>query len=119
MEGVDVWPLVTGEASTIRDHIITGFHDWAAVRDKEWNYQVRFEDPEAEPRLYHHTEDPGEQRNVAAEHPDVVAKQRGRLEALLGQSLPAKLPDTTHPSAGPYVTRFDRLFESGKIKLPE
>ena len=73
----------------------------------------------AEPRLFHHPEDPDEQHNVADRYPDVLARQRERLEALLGQPLPAKLPDRTVPSAGPYVQRFDALMQMGKIRTPE
>jgi len=42
LDGCDVWPLVTGEVTSLRDHIVTGFNDWACVRDDEWLYQIMF-----------------------------------------------------------------------------
>ena len=119
LDGCDVWPLVTGEVTSLRDHIVTGFNDWACVRDDEWLYQIMFGKEGAEPRLFHTPHDPDEQHNVADRYPDVLARQRERLEALLGQPLPAKLPDRTVPSAGPYVQRFDALMQMGKIRTPE
>ncbi|MFC1806039.1 sulfatase, partial [Planctomycetota bacterium] len=72
VDGIDVWPIVTGDAASVRDHIVTGFREWACVRDDEWCYQVQFEKPDAKARLFHHTEDPGEQHDVAAEFPESI-----------------------------------------------
>ena len=81
MTGLDFWPTVRGEA--VRDHVVTGFGWFGAVRTSEWNYVFpcrvlpagRAGDPE--PRLYHVTEDPGEQVNVAEKHPEVVEEMKG------------------------------------------
>ena len=119
VDGIDVWPLATGEADAVRDHVITGYGDFASVRDAEWNFQVAFEAQDPKARLYHLASDPQEKKNVAAAHPEAVRKQQERLEALLGQRLPAQLPDKTHPTEGPYVKRFENLVKAGKIKLPQ
>lgn len=98
MDGLDFWPLVTGEAEVIRDHVVIAWADWAegrargtvSVRDDEWNYQVRTGQEDDAPALYHLTEDPNEDRNVVDEHPEVVARQRARVEAVMRQPLPGQ-----------------------------
>jgi hypothetical protein len=69
------------------------------VRDDQWNYVVAVgrEDPNAE--LYHLPSDPDEKKNVISEYPDVVRKQRARLEAILGQPLPATLNEVCDRAA--------------------
>lgn len=98
MDGLDFWPLVTGEAEVMRDHVVIAWADWAegrargtvSVRDDEWNYQVRTGQEDDAPALYHLTEDPNEDRNVVDEHPEVVARQRARVEAVMRQPLPGQ-----------------------------
>ncbi len=114
VEGVDVWPLATGEGGPVRDHVVTGFGDFACVRDEEWNCQIRYEAPNAPAKLFHHAEDMAEKIDVATKYPDVVARQKSRLEALLGQTLPARPMDKTYPSAGPYVQRYENLVKQGR-----
>ncbi|MCX7015533.1 MAG: sulfatase, partial [Candidatus Sumerlaeota bacterium] len=118
VDGVNVWPLVTGERESVRDHVITGFQSFAAVRDEEWNCLFNFEQANAKPRLMHLPADPHELTNAAAEHPDVVRRQRQRLEALLGQPLPATLSDKTYPTDGPYHKLIQNFQKAGKIVLP-
>lgn len=100
VDGENVWPLVIGERERIRDHVVIGWASgppapWgrASVRDEEWNYVTAIDrdDPNAE--LYHLPSDPEEHDNVISDYPDVVAKQRARLEAVLGQPLPATLAE--------------------------
>ena len=112
-DGENVWPLVTGERDSIRDHVVIGWAGWgsgsitkrASVRDDEWNYIVTIdkEDPDAE--LYYLPSDPDEKNNIIANHPEIVSKQRTRLEAVLGQPLPARLNEITdHPAPPPFNT---------------
>jgi len=99
VDGQDFWTLVTGERSSLRDHIVIGWAGFvtgnaggrASVRDDEWNYVVSVHEEDSCPELYHLPSDPDEVRNVHDEHPEVVAKQRERLEAVVGQPLPAHL----------------------------
>jgi len=119
VDGENVWSLATGESDGVRDHVITGWGSFASVRDEEWNYIVDFETADATPVLYHHQSDPKEDTDVAADHPDVIEKQRKRLEALLEQELPAVLPDKTYPAEGPFITRYDNLIKSGRIDPPK
>jgi len=110
-EGEDVWPLVTGERSRIRDHVVIGWASMglgpapgrASVRDEEWNYVTHVHQEDPRPELYYLPTDPEERKNVVAEHPDVVARQRSRLEAVLGQPLPATLPELCDMASPPIV----------------
>ena len=89
LDGRDVWPWAK-EAAPARDHVITGWEGHASVRDERWNLLVNTLDASAARRLYDLAVDPREERDVAAEHPDVVTRQLSRLEALLGAPLPAR-----------------------------
>ncbi|MFH1929202.1 MAG: hypothetical protein ABIK79_13670, partial [Chloroflexota bacterium] len=108
VDGEDAWSLVTGEREMIRDHVVIGWAEFsvgnagarASVRDDEWNYVVSVHEEDPNPELYHLPSDPGEEHNVHGQHPDVVARQRKRLEAVVGQPIPAKLNevcDSVHP----------------------
>ena len=101
VDGQSAWPLVTGSATSTRDHIITGWGSYASVRDRSWNYTVNFEEPEVDTRLYDLVNDPLEQHNVAPDRPDIVAQKRAGLEEFLGQPLPARLPDHVFASNAP------------------
>ena len=51
------------------------------------------------PRLFHSVSDPKEEHNVAAAHPEVVSQLQGKLEDLIGDSLPTTYthqPTTEH-----------------------
>ena len=86
--------LIEGKSgATGRDYVITGWGNMASVRDRDWNYVVRFEDPEGTERLFDLRNDPYELKDVASSHADRVKERRRRLEALTGQELGTKLPD--------------------------
>jgi arylsulfatase A-like enzyme len=79
MTGKSVWPLVTGEAERLREFVVTGFHDseHRCLRDEEWSYIKR---PAGEaPELYNLLQDPTEQHNLAAEHPEELQRMAGQL----------------------------------------
>lgn len=86
--------LIEGRSDAAgRDYAITGWGDYASVRDHDWNYTVRFEQSDGTEQLFDLRADPQEQRNVASEHPDIVRERRRRLERLLNQELNTPLPD--------------------------
>lgn len=93
LEGGNVWPWAA-ERAPERDHVVIGWEAHASVRDRHWNLLLHTQDLGAERRLYDLVADPEERRNVAAEHPEVVARQVARLEALLGAPLPARFVHT-------------------------
>jgi arylsulfatase A-like enzyme len=96
VDGLDVWPLVTRDTESVRDHVVIGWAEFsmgpakgrASVRDEKWNYTVSLDKPE-EQELFDLTTDPEETHNVASDHPDVVSQQRNRVESVIGQPLPA------------------------------
>ena len=107
MDGEDVWSLVTGEKEEIRDHVVIGWCNTASVRDDEWNYVTDFtlkDDPDS--ALYHLSSDPEEMHNVIKEHPEVVKKQRERLEVVLGRPLPAEPSEKLPPSEIPAILQY-------------
>ena len=94
--GRSTLPLIEGNTSKApepREFVITGWSDFASVRDRDWNYTVNFENPEGTERLYDLRRDTLELRDVSADHANVVRDRRRLLEAHLGQELPAKLED--------------------------
>jgi len=110
VDGENVWPLVTGERERVRDHVVTGWAVFgsgnagarASVRDDEWNYITTVHEEDPQPELYHLPSDPEERINVHDQHPEIVAKQRARLEAVIGQPIPAQLNEVCdHPVRPP------------------
>lgn len=99
-DGQSLVPVLDGRAAG-REYVIVGWGSYASVRDRTWNYIVNYEQPDQDERLYHLPSDPAEQVNVAARFPEVVRQQRQRLAALLGQPLPATLPDRGAPGIAP------------------
>lgn len=121
-QGLSLRPLLNDEASDFprRDFLIDGYWRFchltptallAQVRDQWWSLVVNTDTTGAHSEfrparvdsiigLFNLTEDPGEQRDLQVEHPDVVAELRGRLEdklaheARLGRLLTASAPGT-------------------------
>jgi len=98
IDGGDVWPVLSGQAGAKSPHadlfyFYSGFN-LQAVRSGPWKLQLAGNDgsgkgkgkakqaPKAEPfpRLYNLADDIGESKNVAAAHPDVVAKLQTLVE---------------------------------------
>jgi arylsulfatase A-like enzyme len=71
------------------------------------------DEPKFEDELYDLTTDPGERRNVAHQHPDVVAELRARLAAGLANTPAADAPATA--AAGPPSTLRIRFAGAGQV----
>jgi arylsulfatase A-like enzyme len=120
VDGQDAWPLVTGARKQLRDHIVTGWAGFvsgnaggrASVRDDEWNYVVTVHQEDEAPELYSLDDDPEERTNVHDQYPEVVAKQRRRLEAVLGQPLPAQLNEVCDPAPPPMAVMLQKRLGS-------
>ncbi len=89
VDGGVVWPFASHPAPP-RDHVVIGWETHASVREERWNLLMDATEPTAPPRLYDLAADPREEHNVISEHPEVVIRLRSRLEAVLGEPLPAR-----------------------------
>jgi arylsulfatase len=64
--------------------------------------------------LYHLKDDPGESRNVLAEHPDVAARLRSAYEAWWREILPhLENEDAIGPKSNPFKDRYWAQFGGG------
>lgn len=92
IDGISILPTLLGNKQDLSDRFLYWeFHEKGyqqAVRFGDWK-AVRLA-PESEMELYDLSSDPGEEKNVAAQHPDVTA----RIEAFLET---ARTPSTAWP----------------------
>jgi len=128
VDGQSAWPLVTGEKQKLRDYIITGWADWrigpaggrASVRTNEWNYIVTIDQPD-KGELYYIPTDPEEKHDVIDQYPEVAQALREKLEALLGQRIPATLPELCDRALSPistYLQKKQRLEQKTLHDVP-
>jgi arylsulfatase A-like enzyme len=82
MDGTDLSTLFDHRSPPRRDFAYGGYSDQHYVRTGRWTYMSdnRFE----RPKLFDVKQDPHEQRDVAAEHPDVVAELQEDLRRRIG-----------------------------------
>ena len=76
VDGISVLPALQGRAQQDRDYLYWEFEEQRgfnqAVRVGDWKGVRR--NPDAPTEIYNLVEDLGESRNVAARHPDIVAR---------------------------------------------
>ena len=72
LHGQSLLPLMGGEVDKVRDYVYTGHHgrQWS-IRNRQWAYLLNI-DGSAGPMLYSRLDDPTEQNNVVAQHPEVA-----------------------------------------------
>jgi arylsulfatase A-like enzyme len=105
VDGVNIWPWISGQAGTANPHRVLYFYwerELQAVRAGRWKLHlphayrtlagkpggnggkpVPYSQAKTEIALYDLEIDPGETKNVAANHPDVVRQLRGAVLARL------------------------------------
>jgi len=100
LDGIDIWPLMTGQRQEIEREALLYFDGWhlQCVRRGRWKLHLaRYNSVAyspapaggrvnlllANPELYDVSRDVDESYDVAAEHPDVVQDLRARAERLL------------------------------------
>jgi arylsulfatase A len=100
LDGIDVWPLLSGQRSAIEREVLLYFDDWnvQCARWGKWKlhfmrYNVppyvpapqegRVNLPLPVPELYKLESDPDESYDVAPENPKIVAEIQSRVERLL------------------------------------
>ena len=107
-EGIDIWPLATGEAEVLRPFVVNGWagnsngnaSGWASVMDDRWLYScpvAREDDSEVLFAL------PDQDTDVIADHPDVVETARKRIEAVVNQPLDTlRFNEVCDPGPSPF-----------------
>lgn len=87
MTGKSAWKLVTGEADSLRDAVVTGYHQSPirCVRDEKYSLVAL---PDGNHELYDLQADPGETNNIYDENPEIA----NRLLNHLGYWSYTKLP---------------------------
>ncbi len=113
IDGLENSSVFTG-AKSVRDHVIEqALQNNLAIREGDWKYipaharkgqkgqkPGEVEEPDREKevvdglneQLYDLAKDPGETRNLAAEHPDVVKRLKARLEESKAKGVALPLP---------------------------
>ena len=87
LDGVDVWSTLAEGKPSPRTEIVYNVEPFrAAVRQGNWKLIWRTMLPSSA-ELYDLAQDPAEQSNVAAAHPDKVAELQKRLEALAREAV--------------------------------
>jgi len=96
-DGTNVLSLITGKSTQSPDRSLYWnlVHSRFAVRDGDWKLIHRLREDRTETELYHIAQDPLEERDVAAAHPEVVA----RLMRLLAEH--RRLDDTSRRPDAP------------------
>lgn len=122
IDGRDIWPLMTaspGAASPHKAYYCYYDNQLRAIRDERWKllfphqsrtlggraggvdgYPVQYDQVDVGPALYDLDADVGETRDVAAEHPDVVARLTAAAEQArddLGDSLTGRTGKNIRP----------------------
>lgn len=91
LDGMDVWPAVSGAAASPRDEIVYNVEPFrAAVRKGPWKLKVTALLP-GQIELFDLSQDVSEKTNRAAENPAKVAELRARIDELAKQSVPPLL----------------------------
>jgi len=100
LDGIDIWPLLAGEKTSLERDVLLYFDDWniQCARWRNWKLHFarynsvaynpappggRINLPLPAPELYDLANDPDESYDVAPENPKVVAEIRARVERLI------------------------------------
>jgi arylsulfatase len=100
LDGIDIWPILSGEKRAIERDALLYFDNWdlQCARWNNWKLHVARHNSSSysgtpvggrhnyilpHPELYNLQEDPEESYDVAPSHPEIVARIQGRIESLL------------------------------------
>ncbi len=119
LDGKDLWPtLAKGAASPNEDILINVEAFRGAVRKGQWKL-VKVALLPGRTELYDLSKDPGEQHDVAAQHPDVVKDLESRLLAYAKQQKPSEWIKAQPAFVGAQgKTAFDPVFDVDDAGLP-
>lgn len=116
-EGYNLWPLIDGEATSVRDRTYHAECNWQAsraVRTPEWKLihnidPWQYQRPELE--LYDLQRDPAETRNLAQQYPQVAAQLYAELQEWWQSGLqggPDPIREVLETSGMPAQARMER-----------
>lgn len=100
MDGVNIWPVLTGQQAKVERDAFLYFDNWnlQCARLGDWKLHVarnndypygpdpvggRFNLPLSSPELYNLEKDPDESYNTAPDHPEIVANIQSHIQKLL------------------------------------
>ena len=88
LDGVDAWPVIGEGKPSPRTEVVYGVEPFrAALREGSWKLVWQVTLP-SRVELFDLASDPGEQRDVAALHPEKVAALKQRIEAQSREAVP-------------------------------
>ena len=91
MDGLDFWPLITGEKEEIREYAYGGYHTYAYTRDQKYHY-FRGLSNENDRHLFDIENDPLMEKDLIDVEPAVVKMMEERLiKSLDGWELPEQI----------------------------
>ena len=81
VQGKDFWPLVHAPGDRLYERAFSGYDSFAGVRDRKWLYFQNWRGSESGqgPALFDLESDPGEERNVVADHISIAEELRGLI----------------------------------------
>ncbi|MBC8471280.1 MAG: sulfatase [Planctomycetes bacterium] len=90
MDGQNMWPLVTGEISSLHENVYTVFNKYGAIHNLNWHYfqNVAGKNPGKGPCLYDLKSDPEQTKNVIRQFPKVAKDLRNKLQSHLKIKIP-------------------------------
>ena len=112
IDGVNLWPMLSGEGPSPRDHLYYFSHNWesrpqlAAVRAGRWklHFKLHWDWPQTkfEPtELFDLNGDPSETTDRTEDHPDVVAELARRARTFHAGVEYGKAPPVHYPPGAP------------------
>ena len=110
LDGVDVWSTISTGGPSPRKEVVYDVEPFrAALRDGDWKLVWKAILP-SKVELFDLSQDPGEQRDLAAAHPERVAALQQRIEALSREAVRPLLFEAA------FDTSWSTLF--GSVSLP-
>jgi arylsulfatase I/J len=87
-DGVDQWGMLSRVTGPVRTELVYNIEPYrAALSQGDWKLLLKASIP-MQVELYNLGSDPGEARNVAAAHPEIVKRLRSKIDMLAAESRP-------------------------------
>ena len=86
LDGFDMWAAASRGGGAVRDHVTTGWGNFACVRDEDFAVHMRVTGPDFadSARVYDLRTDPREEEDVARDHREAIIQAVSRLESFAG-----------------------------------